>query len=542
MKTLVIGSGISGLTAAISLAESGNNVVLVSPFPSERSQSIMAAGGINASLNTIGENDSYLIHKDDTIKGGCFIENEEAVLGLCKDAPNCIKWLDEIGVQFTRNDDLSIALRSLGGHTNKRTVFGGTSTGKQIVTALIRKCLQYEVKGFIERKFNRYFYSALIENNVCYGALFLNSLTNELEEIEADNVIFATGGQNKIYGKTTGSELSDGYATARLFTQGVELRNLEFIQYHPTSIETEHKRMLISEGARGEGGRLFYFDDNHNKVYFMEDLYGKKGNLMPRDVVAREIYKIKSQVYLDITFLDKDVIKNKLGEIDEICSHYLHLDCTKEYIPVYPCIHFFMGGIKVDNNHQTNIKHLYAIGEAASKYHGANRLGGNSLLAAVYSGRVASKAILENTEKLIPNRELLDEYIKNERKYIEELKNSKSLFPSVYIQREVAALMNEKLGIVRTEEELKKGIEDIDFDLNIMNSIKLDPSISIYQNYRMKYMMILAKATLLSALERKESRGAHFRSDYPLTLDEYKKVSVSKYNNGNISITMEDDK
>ena len=537
MKVLIIGSGISGLAAAIAAADMGDDVVLVSPYPSERAQSVMAAGGINAAINTAGEDDSCARHAMDTIKGGCYLENEDDVRRFCENAPENIRWLEQMGVVFNRNEDGAISLRAFGGQSRKRTAYSGASTGKQIVTALVQKCREYEIDGRIQRKLGLYFYSGLIRDGVCYGALFCKQYTGELQAFYADAVIMATGGLNKLFGKTTGSELCDGYATGRLFSQGVKLRNLEFIQYHPTTIETDYKRMLITEGARGEGGRLYYLD-REKRVYFMEEKYGPNGNLMSRDIVSRCIYDCPSQVYLDISFLGEKLIHERLEEVYQLCKDYIGLDVTKEPIPVAPSIHFFMGGIRVDRNHRTNILRLYAVGECASKYHGANRLGGNSLMAAVYSGRVAAEAI-HREEAASVREEDFASYIEQEKAAIKRIKESRSLFPSIYIMRNMADVMNYNLGITRTRKGLLEGVEALDFYLNSVKSIKFDPTVSLYENYRIYYMLLLAKVIMRSAMEREETRGAHIREDFPETKESFRKCSVAELVDGQIQIYFE---
>lgn len=537
MKVLIIGSGISGLAAAIAAADMGDDVVLVSPYPSERAQSVMAAGGINAAINTAGEDDSCARHAMDTIKGGCYLENEDDVRRFCENAPENIRWLEQMGVVFNRNEDGAISLRAFGGQSRKRTAYSGASTGKQIVTALVQKCREYEIDGRIQRKLGLYFYSGLIRDGVCYGALFFKQYTGELQAFYADAVIMATGGLNKLFGKTTGSELCDGYATGRLFSQGVKLRNLEFIQYHPTTIETDYKRMLITEGARGEGGRLYYLD-GEKRVYFMEEKYGPNGNLMSRDIVSRCIYDCPSQVYLDISFLGEKLIHERLEEVYQLCKDYIGLDVTKEPIPVAPSIHFFMGGIRVDRNHRTNILRLYAVGECASKYHGANRLGGNSLMAAVYSGRVAAEAI-HREEAASVREEDFASYIEQEKAAIKHIKESRSLFPSIYIMRNMADVMNYNLGITRTRKGLLEGVEALDFYLNSVKSIKFDPTVSLYENYRIYYMLLLAKVIMCSAMEREETRGAHIREDFPETKESFRKCSVAELVDGQIQIYFE---
>lgn len=539
MRILIIGNGISGLSTAIEAASCNLQVVLIAPFPSERTQSVMAAGGINAAVDENGEKDSYLLHAQDTLKGGCFLESEKEVLHFCEMAPKNLQWLDNLGVIFNRNPDYSVRVRAFGGQSRKRTVYAGASTGKQIVTALTHKCLEYEISEKIETHLGLYFHSALIHDNRCYGALFFNPRSNCLVSFYADAVVFATGGQNKLFGKTTGSELCDGYAAGKLFTQGVRLRNLEFIQYHPTTIETDHKRMLITEAARGEGGRLYYLDGD-SRVYFMEDKYGIKGNLMSRDIVAREIYNCPSQVYLDITFLGKKLIHERLEEVYLLCQDYLKLDVTTSPIPVAPSVHFFMGGIQVNSSHETNIQGLYAVGEAASKYHGANRLGGNSLMAAIHSGRTAAHAILHAGPCPKNNAPtLFQSFISTQQEIIKKMQDTRSRYPVVYILQEISKIMNRDLGIIRDEHGLEEGLESVDFYLNILKHLNFDPTVSVYENYRIYYMAVLSKAILISALERKESRGAHYRADYPESSVEYHKSSIAEFKDGKIQIHFE---
>ncbi len=541
MKTvLIVGSGISGMTAAISLAEKGIKSILISPFVSERSQSVMAAGGINAALDNMGEGDSVEKHIEDTLKGGSMIAGKDAVTALCESAPDIIRWLEKLGVVFTLNEEGHIDQRAFGGQSCKRTCYCGTSTGKQIVSALVIECRRYEASGLIERRLWSDFHSGLIKDGKCYGALIYNEAFASLEPIYADAVIMATGGQNALFGKTTGSTQCDGYAAGRLFMQGAALKNLEFIQYHPTTIETGQKRMLISEAARGEGGRLYY-EEGGKRVYFMEERYGERGNLMPRDIVSRCMEETGKDIFLDVTQLGPTVIDAKLPEIRDLCLKYSDLDIKKQSIPVKPSVHFFMGGLAVDEKHETNIENIYAVGECASRYHGANRLGGNSLLAAVYSGMTAAKSIDGKSDTDAAGHsdpaELFSAYIKDESEKIVKHFSSESRFPVMYIRDMAAEIMNKDLGIVRDEESLQKGISDLDYYIEIAEHINYDRSVLEYFNYSLPAILNLAKATLISAKERRESRGAHIRRDHPKASEEFAVSSVISYDGGKFNIT-----
>lgn len=523
---LIIGSGLSGLSCAVALAEKGIRSTLVSPYPSERAQSVMAAGGINASL---GNGDSPECHAEDTRKSGCGLSGEKTVSGLCSAAPEILRWLETLGVVFNRDGDGELALRAFGGQSKDRTAYAGASTGKQIMTVLIREARKYEDKKLITRLLGRQFHSAFIRDGKCYGALLYHEKEQKTETVFADAVVMATGGQNLLFGKTTGSTTCDGYAVAKLYEQGARLKNPEFIQYHPTTVETPQKRMLISEAARGEGGRLYYMQ-NGERVYFMEDLYGERGNLMPRDIVAKCIYDAPSQVYLDIAFLGKKIIQSRLSEVADLCRTYAGIDVSKESIPVYPSVHFFMGGLFVDGNHKTSVENLYAVGECASAYHGANRLGGNSLLAAIYGGKTAARAI----EGLPQGEEIPDfsEYIAEQNRVLEECFASKSSFSAVYIRQEIAKVMNECLGITRREEKLTEGIRSIDYYLSVTDKLIYDADVSLYVGYSLRPMLLLARAILTSALARKETRGAHIREDYPQRSSEFDACSLCDYVNG----------
>ncbi len=527
-KAVIIGSGIAGLSCAISLAEKGIKSVVASPFPPERSQSVMAAGGINA-VELTGGPDSVEMHIQDTLAGGRYIAGRNAVTSLCKAAPSIVEQLERRGTVFTRDADGSVSRRAFGGQSYPRTCYCGASTGKQIVTALVMECRKYEALGLIERRTWTDFHSALIRDGVCCGALLFNESGFELYPEYADALVIAAGGQNALFGKTTGSMACDGYTAGKLFMQGAELKNLEFIQYHPTTMETPQKRMLISEAARGEGGRLFY-EDNGRRVYFLEDKYGEKGNLMPRDIVSREIESAGRQVYLDVSFLGSDIIMDRIPEIYELCMKYRGIDITREPVPVSPSVHFFMGGLAVDLNHETNIRNLYAAGECASIYHGANRLGGNSLLAAIYGGQKAAESVA-GRDSMVTHHSF-DSYVQDETAKLMSDLGSESRFPVMYIRDMAAQNLKEDLGIVRDEKRLRKGIEDVDFYLDIADKINYDSSVLPYFNYSLTGILTLARAVLVSADARHESRGAHFSSDYPEENRELQAASVISYDNG----------
>ena len=352
----------------------------------------------------------------------------------------------------------------------------------------------------------------------------------------ADALVMATGGQNGLFGKTTGSTQCDGYAAGKLFLQGAELKNLEFIQYHPTTIETAQKRMLISEAVRGEGGRLFY-SKNGKRVYFMEEKYGPRGNLMTRDVVSREIEASGREVYLDIAFLDRKEIDRRLPEVRDLCMKYRNLDISREPIPVAPSVHFFMGGFAVHLNHETNLRNLFAVGECASIYHGANRLGGNSLLAAMHSGWVAAAEIAGRAcNGKAPD---FSAFLEEENKALRRMLDTKSSFPVMYMREMAAETMNRNLGIVRNEVSIEHGISDIDYDLSVAGRISYDSSVMIYANYSLHGILTLARATLSCAKERRESRGSHFRSDYPEAKEAYEAATIVAYDQGKYTVRLD---
>ena len=546
-KVLIIGSGISGMTCAVRCAQHGLHVLLVSPDFSERSQSVMAAGGINAVTQNHEEGDSVSCHIEDTLKGGSWLGGKKAVQNMCSHAEKIILYLEEIGTVFSVDERERLLVRAFGGQSYKRTHYCGSSTGKQIVSALIMEVRRYEAAGLIERRIRHFFHSALIKEGTCYGALLFDECSQKLVSEFADAVVMAVGGQNALFGKTTGTTQNDGYAVGKLFQQGAVLKNLEFIQFHPTTLETAQKRMLISEAVRGEGGRLFYLD-NGKRVYFMEEKYGPNGNLMTRDVVSREIESVEKEVFLDISFLDKKQIDERLPEVRDLCRKYGRIDISKEPIPVAPSVHFFMGGLAVHLNHETSIRNLYAVGECASMYHGANRLGGNSLLAALYSGNAAAVDISGKRtsggrdgkpncsgKRTSGGRDDIPDFsedIMREQERFAGLLSSNSPFSVMHIRDMLAKTMRSYMGISRTEDLLKQGMDDVDDYLSVAARTHYDSSASIYTNYALSGILTLARGALTCALERRESRGAHYRSDYPESADEYAFASLISYENG----------
>ena len=545
----IIGAGLAGLSAAITLAERNVFCNLISNYPSERAQSVMAEGGINAALDTMGEGDNTENHFADTMRAGGDIADEAAVRGLTQNAPDIVRYLRRIGVPFNLKANV-IQQRNFGGQKKKRTAYAKSSTGKVIMTALIDEARKYEAKGLIRRYNHHEFLELRLENEgrVCKGVEIRDNYTGKYYYLEG-SVILATGGLAGIFrGVTTGTTANTGDVAAKVFSQGVRFSNLEMIQYHPTTIEIADKVCLVSEAARGEGGRLFIYKDNE-KFYFMEGKYPELKNLMPRDVVSREMYFVSrenanAQVYLDMTELHKEVWEERLPDLREEIIHYLGIDPKNEPIPVRPGIHYFMGGIDVDIEHKTNVENLYAAGEACSAYHGANRLGGNSLLGAIYGGRKAAESAaktvvgvdsLFNTtegvtraiEKPLYTTKVVTNQVEKSRIPIEiETYNAEFEDARESFIIEVRDILLSSLGIVRNETLLNEGIAALD-------------KLALRQlNEREKERLTLAKALILSAFCRKESRGANYREDYPDRNDDFKGLTKAYLNQGNVNIEL----
>ncbi len=547
---IIVGAGLAGLSAALTAAEKEYQVVLLSSMPSERAQSVMAEGGINASLNTKGESDSTEEHYRDTMEAGAWLADPNAVAGLVEAAPGIVRHLAALGVLFNLDDKGEIDLRNFGGQKKKRTAFAMSSTGKQVMTALIQEVRRYEAQGLIMRHCDHAFVSLIMNGeNKCVGCVALHNRTQEMLSFRGDAVILAAGGMNGLFGNTTGSLQNTGTVTAELFRLGVPLANGEFIQYHPTTAEFSGKHLLISEAARGEGGRLFIYRAGQ-PYYFMEEKYPEMGNLMPRDIVSREIRNICSspdgseKVYLDLTELPADVMEKKLGDLAEDCKIYLHTDLRKKPIPVTPGIHYFMGGIQVDEWHRTVFPNLYAAGECCCQYHGANRLGGNSMLGAIYGGAVAAGSAIQemSAECSVLEFEICRGQAMNDIwQRIEALRSGARHIPLPSLWLQLHRILNNSLGIVRDEALLQSGLDALDLLITEKVAGNYDDTCGLYENLNMGSLYLLGKATLMSAYNRRESRGAHYRSDYPKRNDEaFRKTTVARYDGGRISVGLED--
>ena len=518
MSINIIGAGLAGLSAALTLAEHGIKSNLISAQQSERAQSVMAEGGINACLNTMGESDKIKYHYEDTMRGGVFLSDPNSVKGLCETAPSIVKKFERLGVPFEHNKN-GIIQRNFGGQKKKRTAYVKSSTGKMLMTALIDEVRKYEAQGLVTRYANHRFLRLIINDNRCCGAVVQNIYTNEILTF-GGAVILATGGLNGLFdGMTTGTTQNTSDAAAAVFAQGVELANLEMIQYHPTTIQIQGKRLLISEAARGEGGRLFIKRDG-NPWYFMEEKYPELKNLMPCDVVSAEMLTVTAlpecdkQVYLDMTGIEKTVWKTRLSDLREQCVHYLSLDPAKEPIPVSPGIHYFMGGIRVDAEHRTSMENLYASGECACQYHGANRLGGNSLLGAVYGGQVAAQTVMTEAK----------EYDKKAEKTEANTAEASPAFV-----REIREILYRALPIIRNESNMNNALSEL-------NALR-----NTADNQTEINRANLALAVVQSAIGRRESRGAHKRADYPERDDnKFKKQTVARLKNGKVEISFKE--
>ncbi|MBA2341554.1 MAG: succinate dehydrogenase (quinone) flavoprotein subunit, partial [Pyrinomonadaceae bacterium] len=421
IRIAIVGGGLAGLAAAMKIAEAGHSVDIFSVVPVKRSHSVCAQGGINGAVNTKGEGDSTWEHFDDTVYGGDFLANQPPAKAMCEMAPSIIHLFDRMGVPFSRTKEGLLDFRRFGGTKHHRTAFAGASTGQQLLYALDEQVRRYEVSGQVKKYESWEMLSLVLDSHgVCRGLTAMERSSLEVKAFPADAVIMATGGPGLIFGKSTNSMVCTGSAVSACYQQGARYANGEFIQVHPTSIPGEDKLRLMSESARGEGGRVWVPKQVGDKRqpssipeserwYFLEEKYPAYGNLVPRDIATREIFQVcldgrgvggENQVYLDLTHIPAETLDRKLGAILEIYEMFVGDDPRHVPMRIFPGVHYSMGGLWVDNNQRTNVPGLLAAGECDYSVHGANRLGANSLVSCVYGGFVAAPSAIEYAKNI----------------------------------------------------------------------------------------------------------------------------------------------
>jgi succinate dehydrogenase / fumarate reductase flavoprotein subunit len=532
------------------IAEKGVSVDLLSLVPVKRSHSVCAQGGINAALDTKGEGDSTAEHFDDTVYGGDFLANQPPVKRMCDAAPGIIYAMDRMGVMFTRTAEGLLDLRNFGGQKNKRTAFAGATTGAQLEYCCDEQVRKHEDLGVV-KKYEGWEFLGVIkdENGVCRGCIAQNLATMEIRVFKGDAVILATGGGGMIYAKSTTSTICTGSAAGTIFQQGAYLANMEFIQIHPTTMLGDDKTRLLSESARGDGGRIWTYKDGQ-PWYFLEEMYPAYGNLVPRDIASRAIHKVcvdmglgidgQNQVFLDLSHLPAEFLDRRLGGIMEIYEKFNGDDPRKVPMKIFPGIHYFMGGIHVSEEHMTCIPGVFAAGECDYMYHGANRLGANSLLSALYSGTVCGPAALKYVKGLDRLADEVDEkYFSDELKKQEEtnenIKKMNGNENPYQLHQDLGDTMRANVGIVRNNKDLAKNIEAIKEIRERWKSINMIDSNDYNNNTilftrELKNMIEVAHAITLGALERDESRGSHYKPDFPERDDErFLKTSKSRW-------------
>jgi succinate dehydrogenase / fumarate reductase flavoprotein subunit len=548
-KIIVVGGGLAGLAAVIKIAEAGGNVDLFSIVPVKRSHSVCAQGGINAAKNLKGEGDTTAQHFDDTIYGGDFLANQTPVKAMCEAAPAIIDLLDRMGVPFNRTPEGLLDFRRFGGTLYHRTAFAGATTGQQLLYALDEQVRRHEADGKVKKYEGWEFLSAILDSKgVARGITALDLRTMELKAFPADAIILATGGNGALFGKSTNSVVCTGSAQSAVFQQGVYYANGEFIQVHPTCIPGEDKLRLMSESARGEGGRVWVPRTAGDKRpvkqipeterwYFLEEWYPKYGNLVPRDVATRAIHKVvyehglgldgQPMVYLDLTHIDRATLDRKLGGILEIYEKFVGVDPHDEPMKIFPGMHYTMGGIWVDFNQMTNVPGIFAAGECEYQYHGANRLGANSLVSCIYGGFQAGPNAVRYAKSL-PAAEgdggAAAEIARQAEINAKLLKNEGTENP-FRLWRELGETMTEHVTVIRYNKGLKKADDKIVELLERYKKVNLSDrsqwaNTSFAFARQLKNMLELARTVALGALLRDESRGAHYKPDFPDRNDE----------------------
>ncbi|MGA0086563.1 MAG: succinate dehydrogenase flavoprotein subunit [bacterium] len=561
-RAIVVGGGLAGLAATMKIAEQGMSVLLVSFLPVKRSHSVCAQGGINGAVNIKGEGDSPEIHFYDTVKGGDFLGHQPLCKDMCYHAPFIIYLLDRMGVPFNRTPEGNLDFRRFGGTLHHRTAFSGATTGQQLLYALDEQVRRYEVEGLVEKiEWHEYLGAVQDEDGKCVGAVIQNLRTGDIRAERGDAVILATGGPGVVYGRSTNSVVCTGTATTSAYLQGAKYGNGEFIQIHPTAVPGRDKLRLMSESARGEGGRVWVprkANDQRDpkeipaeeRLYFLEEKYPRFGNLVPRDVGAREIYDIcvnqglgvhgDMKVYLDLTHHSREFLDRRLGGILEIYEKFTGVDPREEPMEIFPAVHYSMGGIWTDytrtaegfidhqspRNQMTSIEGLYAAGEADYQYHGANRLGANSLLSCIYTGLMMGPGVvnyIKNQKESATDlpSSLFDQAQQQWQEKFTGIKQMKGKENPYKLHAELSETMMSNVLIVRDNARLAATVEKIEEyderwkDVECVDTSDWTNPVPSFVN-QLYNMIQLSKVIAKGALLRDEFRGAHYKPEFEI--------------------------
>jgi succinate dehydrogenase / fumarate reductase flavoprotein subunit len=595
-RVIVVGGGLAGLACTIKLAEDGVNVDLFSMVPVKRSHSVCAQGGINAT-NEIARQQGYSewMHFDETALGGDFLADQPPVLEMCNWAPRIIDLLDRMGVPFNRTPEGQRDLRLFGGSLFKRTFFAGATTGQQLLYALDEQTRRQESLGMVNKYEFWEFLWPVIDNGACVGIVAQDMRTMQIRAFRADAVVMATGGNGLTFGKSTMSVICTGGAASRCYQAGAKYGNPEMIQVHPTAIPGEDKCRLISESARGEGGRVWvpavkqqgggwaphpkaHTPPNSladsERWYFLEEKYPKYGNIVPRDIATREIFEVCRQgfgvgggnmVYLDLRDEVKKrgraAILHKLEGILEIYEKFVGTDPLDEPMKIFPAVHYSMGGLwagftkdeksgglkKWDHrNMMTNIPGLYAIGEVSFAFHGANRLGANSLLSCIFEGLFGGPCIKNYITDVaqvaaadLP-QSAYDAVVQQETDKQNRLVNNTSGDENPYLLwQEMGVWMTNNCTVVRHNEKLEETLVKCQEWKERYQRVRLSDT-GMWTNQNLSFaratkdMIVLAEAILRGALLRNESRGAHYKPAFPKRDDaNFLKATIATYDAAN---------
>ena len=558
----VVGGGLAGLMTVIKLCEAGQSVDLFSLVPVKRSHSVCAQGGINGAVNTKGEGDHPDIHVRDTIRGGDFLAEQTSVKGMCYAAPGIIYLLDRMGVPFNRTPEGLLDFRRFGGTLHHRTAFAGATTGQQLLYALDEQVRRYEAAGQVT-KYEYWEWLGMVkdESGRVVGSVALDLRTMEIRAFPAEAVMLATGGPGIVCGRSTNSIINTGTAAGRAYLEGAIYANGEFIQVHPTSIPGEDKLRLMSESVRGEGGRVWVPKKKgdtrdplsipeEERWYFLEEKYPKYKNLVPRDVATREIFHVcrelgmgiggRDGVYLDVTHIPAATLDAKIKGVMEIYEKFVGDDPRRHPMIIFPGMHYSMGGLWVSfeagpnleplpgspKNQATNIPGLFASGEADYAYHGANRLGANSLLSCIYGGMIGGPAMVSYAKNVAKGATAVPSGVfEDAKKYwtdrfasIDRMNGTENPY---VLARELGEVMTENVTVVRRNDRLRKTLEKLAelkdrwSRINVLDHGHSSNRPLSFVN-QLWNMFALGEVITQSALLRDESRGAHYKPEFQL--------------------------